>query len=117
MIPVRQVEDSEELEKLQELHDAVYEQARNWFQNLKIHFHEQILQHFGPMPEREADIQVNIQHPTSIYTDVPVSLHIIPRKVFPLQASLSNTKLIFFSRVVYLTVLLRTFALCWNIGG
>ncbi|KAA8594813.1 hypothetical protein FQN60_011948 [Etheostoma spectabile] len=46
------VEDGDELEKLQELHDAVYEQARVWFQNLKIHFHNQILQHFGPMPER-----------------------------------------------------------------
>ncbi|XP_034390411.1 LON peptidase N-terminal domain and ring finger 1, like [Cyclopterus lumpus] len=51
------VESSDELQRLQELHDAVYEQARVWFQNLKIHFHNQILQHFGPMPEREADIQ------------------------------------------------------------
>ncbi|KAK1885757.1 LON peptidase N-terminal domain and RING finger protein 1 [Dissostichus eleginoides] len=57
------VEDSEELEKLQELHDAVYEQARDWFQNLKIHFHDQILQHFGPMPEREADIQATPNGP------------------------------------------------------
>lgn len=54
------MEDSEELARLQELHDAVYEQARVWFQNLKIHFHNQILQHFGPMPEREADIQVRL---------------------------------------------------------
>ncbi|KAF3687673.1 LON peptidase N-terminal domain and RING finger protein 1 [Channa argus] len=51
------VEDNDDLEKLQELHDEVYEQACVWFQNLKIHFHNQILQHFGPMPEREADIQ------------------------------------------------------------
>lgn len=57
------VEDSDELEKLQELHDAVYEQARDWFQNLKIHFHNQILQHFGPMPEREADIQATPNGP------------------------------------------------------
>ncbi|KAF3852083.1 hypothetical protein F7725_005438 [Dissostichus mawsoni] len=57
------VEDCEELEKLQELHDAVYEQARDWFQNLKIHFHDQILQHFGPMPEREADIQATPNGP------------------------------------------------------
>lgn len=52
------MEDREELEKLQELHDAVYEQAQVWFENLKIRFHNQILQHFGPMPEREPDIQV-----------------------------------------------------------
>lgn len=54
-----QVEDGGELTRLQELHDDVYEQARVWFQNLKIRFRNQILQHFGPMPEREADIQVN----------------------------------------------------------
>lgn len=50
--------DREEQKRLQELYDAVYEQARVWFQNLKVRFHNQILQHFGPMPEREADIQV-----------------------------------------------------------
>lgn len=52
------MEDSEDQKRLQELYDAVYEQARVWFQNLKVRFHNQILQHFGPMPEREADIQV-----------------------------------------------------------
>uniref|UniRef100_UPI0037E7A8AD LON peptidase N-terminal domain and RING finger protein 1 n=1 Tax=Semicossyphus pulcher TaxID=241346 RepID=UPI0037E7A8AD len=57
------VEDSDELESLQELHDEVYEQARVWFQNLKIRFHNQILQHFGPMPEREADIQATPNGP------------------------------------------------------
>ncbi|XP_031158621.2 LON peptidase N-terminal domain and ring finger 1, like [Sander lucioperca] len=57
------VEDSDELQRLQELHDAVYEQACVWFQNLKIHFHNQILQHFGPMPEREADIQATPNGP------------------------------------------------------
>ncbi|XP_037328705.1 LON peptidase N-terminal domain and ring finger 1, like isoform X1 [Pungitius pungitius] len=57
------VESSDELQRLQELHDAVYEQARVWFQNLKIHFHNQILQHFGPMPEREADIQATPNGP------------------------------------------------------
>uniref|UniRef100_A0A3B4Z524 LON peptidase N-terminal domain and RING finger protein 1-like n=1 Tax=Stegastes partitus TaxID=144197 RepID=A0A3B4Z524_9TELE len=57
------VEDSDELERLQELHDAVYEQARVWFQNLKIRFHNQILQHFGPMPDREADIQATANGP------------------------------------------------------
>lgn len=62
------MEDSDELRRLQELHDAVYEQARVWFQNLKIRFHNQILQHFGPMPEREADIQVNIQSSYTLFT-------------------------------------------------
>lgn len=57
------VEEGDELERLQQLHDAVYEQARVWFQNLKIRFHNQILQHFGPMPEREADIQATPNGP------------------------------------------------------
>ncbi|XP_030290772.1 LON peptidase N-terminal domain and RING finger protein 1 [Sparus aurata] len=57
------VEDSDELESLQELHDAVYEQARDWFQNLKVRFHNQILQHFGQMPEREDDIQATPNGP------------------------------------------------------
>ncbi|XP_061743785.1 LON peptidase N-terminal domain and ring finger 1, like [Nerophis ophidion] len=57
------VEDRKELESLQELHDAVYEQARVWFQNLKVRFHNQILQHFGAMPEREADIQATPDGP------------------------------------------------------
>ncbi|XP_061685505.1 LON peptidase N-terminal domain and ring finger 1, like isoform X2 [Syngnathoides biaculeatus] len=57
------VADGEELESLQELHDAVYGQARVWFQNLKVRFHNQILQHFGPMPEREADIQATPNGP------------------------------------------------------
>lgn len=55
------MQDGGELTRLQELHDDVYEQARVWFQNLKIRFRNQILQHFGPMPEREADIQVNTE--------------------------------------------------------
>ncbi|XP_036373313.1 LON peptidase N-terminal domain and RING finger protein 1-like [Megalops cyprinoides] len=57
------VDDAEELSKLQELHDQVYEQARTWFQNLKNRFRGQILQHFGPMPEREADIQATPNGP------------------------------------------------------
>ncbi|XP_028833572.1 LON peptidase N-terminal domain and RING finger protein 1 [Denticeps clupeoides] len=57
------VNDAEELSKLQELHDQVYEQARSWFQNLKNRFRNQILQHFGPMPEREADIQATPNGP------------------------------------------------------
>ena len=58
-----QVDDAEELSKLQELHDSVYEQAHSWFQNLKNRFRNQILQHFGAMPEREPDIQVGLLNP------------------------------------------------------
>ncbi|XP_077461974.1 LON peptidase N-terminal domain and RING finger protein 1 isoform X2 [Stigmatopora argus] len=57
------VEDREELDGLQELHDAVYNQACEWFQNLKLRFHNQILQHFGPMPDREGDIQATPNGP------------------------------------------------------
>lgn len=64
-----QVEDGSELTTLQELHDDVYEQARVWFQNLKIRFRNQILQHFGPMPEREADIQVNTEFGVQLFPE------------------------------------------------
>ncbi|XP_030206987.1 LON peptidase N-terminal domain and RING finger protein 1 isoform X2 [Gadus morhua] len=57
------VEDGEELVRLQRLHDGVYDQAVRWFQNLKVRFHNQILQHFGPMPAREADIQATPNGP------------------------------------------------------
>ncbi|NWH57071.1 LONF1 protein, partial [Geococcyx californianus] len=51
------VADEEELKKLQELHNFVYNQACSWFQNLRNKFRTQILQHFGPMPDREENIQ------------------------------------------------------------
>lgn len=51
------VADEEELKKLRELHNFVYSQACNWFQNLRNKFRTQILQHFGPMPDREENIQ------------------------------------------------------------
>ncbi|XP_033824155.1 LON peptidase N-terminal domain and ring finger 1, like [Periophthalmus magnuspinnatus] len=57
------VEDSGDLLRLQELHDAVYEQACVWFQNLKNRFRNQILQHFGAMPEQEANIQATTNGP------------------------------------------------------
>uniref|UniRef100_A0A8C7G6F5 LON peptidase N-terminal domain and ring finger 1 n=2 Tax=Oncorhynchus kisutch TaxID=8019 RepID=A0A8C7G6F5_ONCKI len=57
------VSDSEELTQLQQLHDAVYEQAHTWFQNLNNRFSHQILQHFGAMPEREPDIQATPNGP------------------------------------------------------
>lgn len=57
------VNDVEELGKLQVLHDQVYEKARKWFQKLENRFRNQILQHFGPMPEREGDIQATPNGP------------------------------------------------------
>ncbi|OXB83857.1 UNVERIFIED_CONTAM: hypothetical protein H355_003069 [Colinus virginianus] len=51
------VADEEELRKLRELHNFVYNQACSWFQNLRNKFRTQILQHFGPMPDREENIQ------------------------------------------------------------
>ncbi|NXJ61006.1 LONF1 protein, partial [Rostratula benghalensis] len=51
------VADEEELKKLRELHNFVYNQACSWFQNLRNKFRTQILQHFGPMPDREENIQ------------------------------------------------------------
>lgn len=53
-----QVSDEEELKELRELHNLVYNQACSWFQNLRNKFRTQILQHFGPMPDREENIQV-----------------------------------------------------------
>ncbi|KAF7695719.1 hypothetical protein HF521_007442 [Silurus meridionalis] len=52
----QRVEGKEEL-KLQDLYDQVYNQASVWFHALENRFRNQILQHFGPMPEKENDIQ------------------------------------------------------------
>ncbi|CAH2300239.1 LON peptidase N-terminal domain and RING finger 1 [Pelobates cultripes] len=52
-----QVAEEEELQQFRELHDAVYNQACRWFQNLRYRFRSQILHHFGSMPEREENIQ------------------------------------------------------------
>lgn len=54
---------AEELQQLQEIHDAVYTQACHWFQNLRYRFRSQILHHFGSMPERESNIQVSPNGP------------------------------------------------------
>ncbi|XP_047655858.1 LON peptidase N-terminal domain and ring finger 1, like isoform X1 [Tachysurus fulvidraco] len=52
----QRVEGKEELQ-LQDLYDQVYNQAGVWFHSLENRFRNQILQHFGPMPEKEMDIQ------------------------------------------------------------
>ncbi|KAM3910766.1 LON peptidase N-terminal domain and RING finger protein 3 [Leptodactylus fuscus] len=45
------------------LHDAVYDQAYTWFTTLKPALKTRILSHFGPMPAKEADLQVNPNGP------------------------------------------------------
>lgn len=40
------------------LHNCVYEQASSWFHSLKSSLKTRILNHFGPMPEKDADPQV-----------------------------------------------------------
>lgn len=62
--PSSQVTDVEEKLKLQDLYDQVYRQAHTWFGSLEPRFRDQILQHFGPMPAREIDIQV--RQPTAV---------------------------------------------------
>ncbi|KAL7981796.1 hypothetical protein Chor_000853 [Crotalus horridus] len=57
------VKDEGEMRKLQELHNIVYSQACSWFQSLRNKFHSQILQYFGPMPEKEENLQETADGP------------------------------------------------------
>ncbi|KYO46032.1 LON peptidase N-terminal domain and RING finger protein 1 [Alligator mississippiensis] len=57
------VADEEDLKKLRKLHDFVYNQACRWFRSLRNKFRTQILQHFGPMPDREENIQATPNGP------------------------------------------------------
>ncbi|KAI4897165.1 hypothetical protein NFI96_015213 [Prochilodus magdalenae] len=59
----QRVVDEDELDRLQDLYDQVYNQAKVWFHALENRFRNQILQHFGPMPDREADIQATPNGP------------------------------------------------------
>ena len=45
-------------EELSTLHDSVYHQSVSWFTSLQDHMKEQILSHFGLMPDREPEPQV-----------------------------------------------------------
>ncbi|XP_063793422.1 LON peptidase N-terminal domain and RING finger protein 3 [Pseudophryne corroboree] len=45
------------------LHDSVYDQAYTWFSALKPALKSRILGHFGPMPAKESDLQVNPNGP------------------------------------------------------
>ncbi|XP_008842168.1 LON peptidase N-terminal domain and RING finger protein 3 isoform X1 [Nannospalax galili] len=45
------------------LHNCVYEQASSWFHSLKSSLKNRILNHFGPMPEKDVDPQINPNGP------------------------------------------------------
>ncbi|XP_072287514.1 LON peptidase N-terminal domain and RING finger protein 3 [Pyxicephalus adspersus] len=53
----------EEYAELCALHDAVYDQAYNWFSTLKVALKTRILSHFGPMPAKDSNLQVNPNGP------------------------------------------------------
>lgn len=53
----------EDCAELMGLHNCVYEQASSWFHSLKSSLKNRILNHFGPMPEKDADPQVNPNGP------------------------------------------------------
>lgn len=50
--------EGEAAQELQSLHDAVYDQALVWVNSLKPEQKERIEGHFGPMPEKDSEIQV-----------------------------------------------------------
>ncbi|EPY75727.1 hypothetical protein CB1_001577022 [Camelus ferus] len=49
--------EGSEYEELTTLHDSVYQQSVSWFTSLQDHMKEQILSHFGLMPDRELEPQ------------------------------------------------------------
>ncbi|CAH6779950.1 LON peptidase N-terminal domain and RING finger protein 3 isoform X2 [Phodopus roborovskii] len=53
----------EDCAELMGLHNCVYEQASSWFHSLKTSLKTRILNHFGPMPEKDEDPQVNPNGP------------------------------------------------------
>ncbi|CAH2315031.1 LON peptidase N-terminal domain and RING finger 3 isoform X1 [Pelobates cultripes] len=53
----------EDYKELIRLHDAVYDQAYNWFNSLKPQLRSRILSHFGPMPDKDSDLQINPNGP------------------------------------------------------
>ncbi|XP_057599631.1 LON peptidase N-terminal domain and RING finger protein 2 [Hippopotamus amphibius kiboko] len=52
-----------EYEELATLHESVYQQSVSWFASLQDHMKEQILSHFGLMPDREPEPQSNPSGP------------------------------------------------------
>uniref|UniRef100_A0A8C5W7P0 LON peptidase N-terminal domain and ring finger 2 n=1 Tax=Leptobrachium leishanense TaxID=445787 RepID=A0A8C5W7P0_9ANUR len=55
--------EGQEYEELLVLHNSVYDQALVWFTSLKDNLKAQILSHFGPMPSKESEPQVNSSGP------------------------------------------------------
>ncbi|KAM8854846.1 LON peptidase N-terminal domain and RING finger protein 2 [Spinachia spinachia] len=55
--------EGEELTELLKLHNAVYEQANNWFTSLKDNMKSQILSHFGRLPSKDSDPQASPSGP------------------------------------------------------
>ncbi|XP_057709277.1 LON peptidase N-terminal domain and RING finger protein 2 [Corythoichthys intestinalis] len=55
--------EGEELVQLLKLHDAVYEQASNWFTSLKDNMKTQIVGHFGQLPGKDPDPQASSSGP------------------------------------------------------
>ncbi|KAK5860666.1 hypothetical protein PBY51_022127 [Eleginops maclovinus] len=55
--------EAEELVELLKMHDAVYEQANNWFTSLKDNMKSQILSHFGHLPGKDPDPQASPSGP------------------------------------------------------
>ncbi|XP_048192126.1 LON peptidase N-terminal domain and RING finger protein 3 isoform X2 [Perognathus longimembris pacificus] len=49
--------------ELMEIHNCVYELAAAWFRSLKPSMKNRILSHFGPMPEKDDDPQINPNGP------------------------------------------------------
>uniref|UniRef100_A0A8C3AR58 LON peptidase N-terminal domain and ring finger 2 n=1 Tax=Cyclopterus lumpus TaxID=8103 RepID=A0A8C3AR58_CYCLU len=55
--------EGEGLVELLKLHNAVYEQANNWFTSLKDNMKSQILSHFGHLPSKDSDPQASPSGP------------------------------------------------------
>ncbi|XP_027988910.2 LON peptidase N-terminal domain and RING finger protein 3 isoform X1 [Eptesicus fuscus] len=53
----------EDCAELMGLHNCVYEQASSWFHSLKNSLRNRIINHFGPMPDKVADPQINPNGP------------------------------------------------------
>ncbi|XP_023054472.1 LON peptidase N-terminal domain and RING finger protein 3 isoform X3 [Piliocolobus tephrosceles] len=53
----------EDCAELMGLHNCVYQQASLWFHSLKSSLKNRIVSHFGPMPEKDADPQMNPNGP------------------------------------------------------
>ncbi|KAG9346779.1 hypothetical protein JZ751_007097 [Albula glossodonta] len=76
--------EGQELEMLKRLHDSVYQQAREWYHHLSGRIQDQISRQYGPMPDREENIQVSDVQVSPLVSSSPplVSsprfLHILP---------------------------------------